>query len=321
VHYGIAIELRADCQKCGQPVHVNALVEEVQCKGCHAPLRLSWERWKGLLEDAFDEVPDYEIGRGGRSQSFSGEGNTNLLYVHFDPYCFDCKEDFDMSEVAAAGKDEVECKKCHKHWHVRPLPAELESQFPGVELLLAEDETLLPGGDAHAGEAPNGGKPIVFQCPSCSGALRVDGSDRVIDCEFCNSSVYLPDDLWFRLHPRDTVRRWFLWWRSDRKRDPARFPVEDEDDETVPPPALEPLSASESSDDLIELASLMPASSEPESPSDVSISPAPLIPEARTALAPTSTARPAHRSGAPVVALTIGIAIAALVAGALLLLI
>lgn len=310
MHYGIAIELRADCQKCGQPVHVNALVDELQCKGCHTPLKLSWTRWKSLLEDAFDEVPDYELGRGGRSQSFSGDGNTNLLYVHFNPYCFDCKEDFDMDEVAAAGKDEVTCKKCYKQWHVRPLPAELESQFPGVELILAEDEKLLSGGEAHDGEAPNGGKPIVFQCPSCSGALRVDGSDRVIDCQYCNASVYLPDDLWFRLHPRDTVRRWFLWWRSDRVRDPSRYPVEDaadDEDADDPPGQIRPLFDSDDDHDASGV-----------SPFEVAAAPLlPPTPSRSNALVPATPATPARSTGAPAIAMVIGLGVAALLAAVL----
>ena len=34
-----------------------------------------------------------------------------------------------------------------------------------------------------------GNKPVIFNCPSCAGALTVDGSDRMVECEFCDSIV------------------------------------------------------------------------------------------------------------------------------------
>jgi outer membrane protein assembly factor BamB len=32
----------------------------------------------------------------------------------------------------------------------------------------------------------------------------------MVDCKFCGSQIYLPDDLWFRLHPVKSVERWFM---------------------------------------------------------------------------------------------------------------
>jgi hypothetical protein len=53
-------------------------------------------------------------------------------------------------------------------------------------------------------------KPILFTCPSCGGNLKIDGSERTITCSFCDSSIYLPDDLWHRMHPVKTVSRWYI---------------------------------------------------------------------------------------------------------------
>jgi hypothetical protein len=32
----------------------------------------------------------------------------------------------------------------------------------------------------------------------------------MVKCSFCDASVYLPDDLWFELHPARTVDRWYI---------------------------------------------------------------------------------------------------------------
>lgn len=60
------------------------------------------------------------------------------------------------------------------------------------------------------GKLPSSSKPILFTCPSCAGNLEIDGTDRMISCKFCNSQIYLPDDLWFRLHPAKEVERWYM---------------------------------------------------------------------------------------------------------------
>jgi hypothetical protein len=72
-----------------------------------------------------------------------------------------------------------------------------------------------PGaGAAGAGAAPHvedAARPVVMACPHCGGALRLSGeSERLVPCQFCKADVYLPDDLWRRLHPAKTVREWFV---------------------------------------------------------------------------------------------------------------
>jgi len=51
---------------------------------------------------------------------------------------------------------------------------------------------------------------IVFTCPQCGGALKIDGSERMPVCQFCNTNVYLPDDLWLRMHPAKMKVRWYV---------------------------------------------------------------------------------------------------------------
>jgi DNA-directed RNA polymerase subunit RPC12/RpoP len=230
---GTAIELHFDCPRCERPVHANALTTEIPCSNCDYVTEFGWDRWKDVLEDSFDEIPDYAKGRGGRSQAFVGSGpNTDIVYSRFDPYCFECKTDFDASAAVESASDSVECSACGKAWNARPPSPDIRTHFPQIRYLFAEDAKMISdafGNRSGAPQSPAGGAPVVFACPACGGGLRVDGSERMVPCEHCESSVYLPDDLWRRLHPVQTKRRWFIWWdQGDRARDPERYPTEDE---------------------------------------------------------------------------------------------
>ena len=56
-------------------------------------------------------------------------------------------------------------------------------------------------------------KPIAMACPQCGGGLTITADDdRTIPCRFCEVEVFLPDELWRRLHPVATMSTWTLTW-------------------------------------------------------------------------------------------------------------
>jgi hypothetical protein len=74
---------------------------------------------------------------------------------------------------------------------------------------VSEDENLLMGSEEKPLEKDSA-KPVLFACPSCAGNLEIDGKERIVECKFCQSKVYLPDDLWFSLHPVVSKERWYI---------------------------------------------------------------------------------------------------------------
>ena len=80
--------------------------------------------------------------------------------------------------------------------------------WPKVRYLAAEDSDMFSVNPAGA-TLQNAAHPVLFTCPSCAGNLEIDGSSRMIKCKYCSSEIYLPDDLWFRLHPVKEVERWY----------------------------------------------------------------------------------------------------------------
>jgi hypothetical protein len=143
----------------------------------------------------------------------TGEYTFNITYGIQKPRCRKCKTTLDVNkydEFITAGK--AVCQKCKNPVTARLLPEEAKDFFPLVKYLFGEDSDMfsfVPEGKAAA-EIEKSSKPILFTCPSCAGNLKIDGSSRMITCNYCNSEIYLPDDLWLRLHPVKTVDRWYL---------------------------------------------------------------------------------------------------------------
>jgi len=132
------------------------------------------------------------------------------LYGRQEPRCRNCKQDIDVSKIGEyANQENVKCSKCSYDIYVRKVPENIAKELVGVKYLIGEDEDLISVHKTN-GNLPDSVKPVLFTCPSCAGNLEIDGSSRMVICKFCSSQIYLPDDLWFRLHPAKTAERWYM---------------------------------------------------------------------------------------------------------------
>jgi len=211
----ICVEIKTVCKTCGNPLPVNALVEKVQCASCQAVAAFPYAYWKkSLLDSALTDYTKLSEGEGQPETLMTGEYTFNITYGVQKPRCGKCKTTIDVNkyeEFVTAGK--AVCEKCKNPVSSRKLPDDAHSFFPTVKYLFGEDSDLFSenfSSEKKAAVTTGAAKPILFTCPSCAGNLKVDGSSRLITCTFCNSEIYLPDDLWLRLHPVKTVGRWYL---------------------------------------------------------------------------------------------------------------
>jgi hypothetical protein len=208
---GISIELKTECKYCGTALPLNALVEEILCHSCQKTLNFPYEYWrKSILDSAVSEGLKFNENEGRNQTAMTGEYTFHITYGRQHPRCPKCKTGLDDSkfvEYAAAGN--TKCTKCQNEISVREAPENIKKLFPGISYLAGEDSDMFSS-DKPASVTEQSSKPVIFTCPSCAGALEIDGKERMITCKFCNSEVYLPDDLWFRLHPAKTVNRWYL---------------------------------------------------------------------------------------------------------------
>jgi len=203
VIYGM-LELSIKCPKCDAPVPLNGPWEVAHCDHCQNDIDVPHDYWADMLKDIAQEVKT-ELGPGeGTNSTIFGTFHTVLLYGNLMPRCPECKTDFDLDEGRL--EDYIyKCKKCGRETPVAPAPAWLTKAYPPTRLVV----NAAPGGQAGA-EAPAVSGPIAFSCIKCGGALEVDGTERLVPCPFCGVKVYLPDDLWLRLHPAKTKGRWFV---------------------------------------------------------------------------------------------------------------
>jgi hypothetical protein len=189
---------------------LNAFTEKILCNSCNKYNEFSVETWHGLLEDSLKEAPKFKPGEGQNSTIMRGEYTYSMMFGRQEPRCGKCKTGIDTGKLEGYSKNgTVNCKNCSEKVFVRKPPEFVSAMFSNVKFLVGENSNLLSANE-KPDSLPKSAKPVLFTCPSCAGNLEIDGSDRMVTCKFCDSQIYLPDDLWFRLHPAESVERWYM---------------------------------------------------------------------------------------------------------------
>ena len=203
---GIPLQVTLKCLSCHQPAHVQGLSETMVCSACQEAIALPSSWWLNLLGFAeIIEALSCSEGEGCRASVLSNGQELTLAYGRRMPRCQSCKTDLpadQLETMAAAGGWSCACGKHIRVREATPLAARM---VPGARWLVHEG-TL----GADGSEPVQAREPIMFACMSCGGGLEVDGTARTVTCRFCGGSNYLPDGLWLRLHPQQTVQTFFV---------------------------------------------------------------------------------------------------------------
>jgi hypothetical protein len=210
---GLALELKTMCGRCGQPVPVNAFAERVTCGSCQNAIALDTPRWLQLLESPIAELPELGADQGGNIRSLTGGESYDMMYGRQAPRCGGCKTTVADDALEFASRGWFACGGCGKRTSIRSAPPALAAI--GAIAVVGEDLAQVnAAASAPAPQTATSAQPIVMYCPSCRAPLSIDGSTRLVKCTYCSTDVYLPDDLWQRLHPTATVARWYVWLRD-----------------------------------------------------------------------------------------------------------
>jgi DNA-directed RNA polymerase subunit RPC12/RpoP len=203
----ISVQLRTSCSKCGSPLPLNAMVPRLACSACSAVNPLPDAFWTAVLGD--NDLSTCTIITEGRQVALEVGRSDN-------PLCVTCEAEIPAKDaLAAADAGFVACPGCGGRNRVRVPPRSWV--LSGFKLLVGEDEMQIPA-EGAALQTPRAAKPIAFNCPTCGGVLQVDGSARVVQCQYCSSSAYLPDDLWHVFHPVAVARPWYLLRGGDSRK-------------------------------------------------------------------------------------------------------
>jgi len=202
---------------------VNGASQAVHCAACQADAPVPDGLWNWLfsnLDDAHDTMIDGDMKQ--IAPKIEGVVAYHCTYTRRLPRCDKCAATLPLDIPTNVERD-VFCTACGDGASVYPAPEWLRSFFPNAQQITSIDRGAGPDAPRAVplGAVTEAPKPIVMPCPQCGGALQLGGdAERVTKCRYCTADVYLPDDLWKRLHPVRVVREWFV--RFDGETDAQR---------------------------------------------------------------------------------------------------
>lgn len=205
-----SVEIKTECQKCGNPVMINGPVLKLLCNSCQNETEITAMTWKSILGDLVNEIRELKPGEGIESQTLAGSLNRNMTVMREKPACHSCGTLLQGIPDSIKEEATLYCPKCGSKNRLIPAPSWLTLLVPEA-VLLVNALSDAPDGDK---EIP-AGKPVFFTCPGCAGNLKVDGTSRLVTCRYCSADIYLPDDLWLRMHPVETVKKWYIGFTTN----------------------------------------------------------------------------------------------------------
>jgi uncharacterized CHY-type Zn-finger protein len=213
--HSVMLRLGILCEHCNSAIPINGFMEEVKCGKCQEVTPLKAKRdWDTTLNYGNPRITIFE----GTREHKPGEGDTGaygsikLRTWNKWPECVKCKHTYTENEVKKGMENNgvLACIECTSEYAMKPVPLYVKKIFP--EVLYSIDALTYDAG--NNGTKANSFKPIVMACMSCGGSLQVDGTVRLVECKFCGSSNYLPDDLWLSIHPQAKMEEWFILFGS-----------------------------------------------------------------------------------------------------------
>jgi LSD1 subclass zinc finger protein len=212
------LEIARTCGGCGRPLPINGPVTRVRCASCFTvnPVPVT------TLAQAFDITLDgdvtLEAPGATRSQTpLAAGGIYRLTWGRHAPVCPSCRQTL---PEAAPDAGDVTCPSCGEACATFAPPPWLARLYPSaMQLYLAAREEIADG-DAPALQMPRQGeRPVVMACDQCGGGLSITHeTPQLHTCPFCQATIWIPEDLWERLHPVEAVRGWFVRFDGTRGR-------------------------------------------------------------------------------------------------------
>lgn len=219
------IRVTIDCPECASPIPVNGRVDQVLCGACQSVValqgELGWDRiltyqrgegcpeHKVLMNSNAVPALDYFLAFGPSGGSLFRRWRNVLLEIDASGIrCPSCGHGFDTQRLgteAVAEGEQVDafCPECGTALPIR-VPDREERAHTHPQCLVLVGETALRGDLREPA-----GESVLFSCLGCGAPAKIDATvPRMMRCEFCEATSYLPDALWLRLHPAQRKRAW-----------------------------------------------------------------------------------------------------------------
>jgi len=197
------------CCNCGNPLFLNAFSNNITCEHCQQINNIPSKLWKAIVVDSMNDAVKYQEGQKRSQKMFSGGHEVSITFGKRKSRCSKCQTMIPDNVYDSFEGGDYKCTKCGNAISIRKPDNFIKQIVPSALYIVAEDTGQIKTG-IHGIEKPEAVKPVIFNCPACAANLEIDGTKRTIKCTYCDASVYLPDDLWFELHPARTVDRWYI---------------------------------------------------------------------------------------------------------------
>jgi len=206
-----SIKMLDKCPHCGGGLPVNGVLETIPCSSCQQGVTFKNKYWEVMLEDL-----DNDYDQGGGNYTINME--TNIKWRAERPKCVKCDAELPVDDVPVGAVEAIHCTSCGTSNTTYPAPDFAREVLPSLSQIYCAE-----GGSAGVGvtaEVDDDVKPVVLTCPNCRGSLTAGArSERTLNCQYCGSDVFLPDELWNKLHPAKTAAKWYVRFDGKRQKD------------------------------------------------------------------------------------------------------
>jgi hypothetical protein len=195
----VSLQLGIKCDHCGSMVPINGPARSVHCDDCLRDTPLL-----GLGEQlSMASIDISELDSNYTSKVFEDPG----------AQCSKCEAMIPIGDYIKAPQSPptIPCSNCGAGAMSYPAPDWLKELLPNALQVFGGEPVAADGRGGASLVVENEPEPVVMACPNCGGGLTItQEAERTTACHYCNASVFLPDQLWRRLHPVRVMRRWAL---------------------------------------------------------------------------------------------------------------
>ncbi len=211
-------ELRSSCGSCGQPMPVNGPLTSVSCSYCFKENQIQASTIADFINDLEDDYEGLAEGTGHGGTLMGGDGTFKYKQQRRQPHCKGCKSP--LPEVPIAQDGGIYCPQCGTSCDVYPAPAWLIQVCPSVVQVLGAERPPAAPGAVTASVDQQQVRPIAMACPKCGAGLSITSEHaRVHPCDYCKTDVFIPDELWKRLHPVKEVSGWWVRYEGPSRQE------------------------------------------------------------------------------------------------------
>jgi len=195
--YGYSLQL--NCPSCGLPVLPRYPVLEMSCHACRTKINLDENFWKEVFDDTRDSS--------GSVTNIGGTGY-NIQFRRMSPVCPSCKNGFIVEKITDRPQV-INCTHCGAKLAAIPAPDwlsdfKINGHYP-VSVIYTEEFSR------NGISSQNKVLGMTITCSSCGASLSINPeSPRNALCQYCQTSNYLSDEVWFSLHPVPKRSWWYL---------------------------------------------------------------------------------------------------------------